>query len=342
MIQVCSQCGTRWNVRDRQRVWCPRCRGTLLAPSGHASGQGWDPRQNPPRDLERQGQRLPSGYRWVAVRPGAPPRPRRVRRDLGPTPRYQTIPRWGLVEHFDAPVEQAVQQKGPSATAVRRTLVVTTAVLGAAAFVHLVRYILLIINRSVLLNPWIAGAATWGGVAVSVVAAFMTVASVIVLMNWLIARRASAFAHHGHQEPRPGWALRLGCLVPFVNLLWAPVFVIELAGTEGRLRWLQRSILLWWLLWVASTVVSVFAIATSFTADPQGIADNTVTTIVAYLVAGAALLAALRVFLGFERQPVERPSHRWVMVEAIRESSENSENAEPARSVESNGENPAA
>ncbi|MGC2677525.1 MAG: hypothetical protein WA415_16275, partial [Mycobacterium sp.] len=33
MIQVCSQCGTRWNVRERQRVWCPRCNGTLLAPS---------------------------------------------------------------------------------------------------------------------------------------------------------------------------------------------------------------------------------------------------------------------------------------------------------------------
>ena len=52
MIQVCSQCGTRWNVRDRQRVWCPRCRGTLLAPSGDTPGA--DPRwsagpQTPPR-----------------------------------------------------------------------------------------------------------------------------------------------------------------------------------------------------------------------------------------------------------------------------------------------------
>ena len=33
VIQVCSQCGTRWNVRDRQRTWCPRCHGTLLAPA---------------------------------------------------------------------------------------------------------------------------------------------------------------------------------------------------------------------------------------------------------------------------------------------------------------------
>ncbi|MGP4056324.1 DUF4328 domain-containing protein [Mycobacterium sp. 4D054] len=357
MIQVCSQCGTRWNVRDRQRVWCPRCRGTLLAPSGHASGSEW---RSPARDAAPQGQRLPSGYRWVAVRPGAPPRPRRGRRDLGPTPRYQTIPRWGLVEQFDTPVEQTAPRTGPSATAVRMTLVMAAAALGAAAFVHLVRYVLLIINRSVLLHPWIAGAATWGGVAVSVVAAFMTVAGIVVLMNWLIARRAAAFGHLGQPEPRSRWMLRLGCLIPFVNLLWAPVFVTELAGAEERQRRLQRPILLWWLLWVASTAVSVFAFATSFTADPQGIADNTVATVVAYLVAAAAVLAALRVFLGFERQPVERPSRRWVMVEAMPGKpahravaedegnpdapgrSEDSVDAEPARAVERSGANPAA
>ncbi|MFZ1179582.1 MAG: hypothetical protein WAO15_25690, partial [Mycobacterium sp.] len=36
MIQVCSQCGTRWNVRERRREWCPRCRGALMAPLGDA------------------------------------------------------------------------------------------------------------------------------------------------------------------------------------------------------------------------------------------------------------------------------------------------------------------
>ena len=40
MIQVCSRCGTRWNVRDRQRVWCPRCNGTLLAPSAATATVG--------------------------------------------------------------------------------------------------------------------------------------------------------------------------------------------------------------------------------------------------------------------------------------------------------------
>ena len=84
MIQVCSQCGTRWNVRDKQRVWCPRCNGTLLAPTTTTpaatptrAGTGWSagPRTAP---------RLPPGYRWIAVRPGPPPPPRRRRRPLGP------------------------------------------------------------------------------------------------------------------------------------------------------------------------------------------------------------------------------------------------------------------
>ena len=122
------------------------------------------------------------------------------------------------------------------------TLIATMAVLGAAAFVHLVRYALLIVNRSVLLNPWVAGAATWLGVGVSVVAMFMVVASAVVLTNWLIGRRAAAFAYRGQPDPRRVWALRAGCLVPLVNLVWAPVFVIELAGVEERLNCLRRPI----------------------------------------------------------------------------------------------------
>ena len=57
---------------------------------------------------------------------------------------------------------------------------------------------------------------------------------------------------------------------------------------------------MWWLVWVASTVVSVFSIATSFATDAQAIADNTVTTTVAYLFALAALLLVMKVFHGFE------------------------------------------
>jgi Domain of unknown function (DUF4328) len=275
----------------------------------------------------------------------APP-PRRRRRPLGPTPRYAVIPRWGLADRFDTTEQpQAPPRVGPSIAAVRATLIATMVVLGVAALVHVVRYALLIVNRTTLLNPWVAGAATWLGVLASVVAMFLVVATAVVLTNWLIARRAAAFAYRGHQEPRSVWALRAGCLVPLINLAWAPVYVIELAAVEDRLTWLRRPIVVWWLVWVASTVVSGFSIATSFTTDAQGIADNTVTTIVAYLLGLAALLLATKVFEGFERQPVEKPTRRWVVVadESASPADKTAEpEPEPAAPVESEGQNPAA
>ncbi|MFI5505956.1 DUF4328 domain-containing protein [Mycobacterium sp. NPDC051804] len=333
MIQVCSTCGTRWNVRDRKREWCPRCNGALLAPTSP------NPNQLGAPPSSGRG-RLPQGYRWIAVRPGAAPPPRRTRRPLGPTPRYPFIPRWGLVDHFEQVEQQAPQRPGPSARIVRTTLVATMVVLGVAALVHLVRYALLIVNRSMLLNPWVAGGATWIGVAASVIAIFMVVASAIVLTNWLIGRRAAAYAYRGQPDPRPLWELRAGCLVPIVNLAWAPVFVIELAGVEERLSWLRRSIAVWWLVWIASTAVSVFSIATSFATEAQAIADNTVTTTVAYLLALAAVLLVMKVFDGFERQPVEKPSRRWVIVPDAPVNT----NTEPenAVAVETGGQNPAA
>ena len=250
-------------------------------------------------------------------------------------------------------MQEAAPRRGPSAAMLRATLIATMVVLGVAAVVHLVRYALLIINRSVLLNKLVAFGATWLGVLVSVIALFMVVATAVVLTNWLIARRAAAFAYHGSEDPRRLWALRAGCLVPVVNLFWAPVFVLELAGVEERLTWLRRPIVVWWIVWFFSTAVSLFSIATSFTKDSQGIADNTVTTIVAYLLALAALVLAMKVFLGFERQPVERPTTRWVIVRdeeaahADREEpaaveKQTEPEAEPATAVESEGQNPAA
>src|SRR5258705_5429177 len=255
MIQVCSACGTRWNVRDRRRVWCPRCNGTLLAPSGPAPGAEWSARPaGAPQGSPPRGRALPPGYRWIAVRPGTAPPPRRGRRPLGPTPRYAFIPRWGLVDQFEAPELQAAAPRSrPSLGIVRSTVIATMVVLGIAALVHVVRYALLIVNRSVLLNKVVAFLATWGGVLASVVAGFMVVASAVVLTNWLIARRAAAFAHHRRDDPRPSWALRAGCLVPLVNLFWAPVFVIELAGVEERLKWRRTPGGGWGVGWVFSS-----------------------------------------------------------------------------------------
>ncbi|OBI47960.1 hypothetical protein A5707_18725 [Mycobacterium kyorinense] len=211
-----------------------------------------------------------------------------------------------------APASSAA--RGPTAAWVRSTLFAGVVVLGIAALVHVVRYVLLVINRNTLLNAFVAGAAFWLGVLTSVAAIAAVVTCVVVLTRWLIARRAAAFAHCGRPERRGLRALWAGCLVPLANLVWAPVYVIELADTEGVYERLRRPILLWWILWFASTAVSLFAIVTSGAQDAQGIANNTVAMIFAYLVAAAAVAAAGRVFEGFERKPVERPARRWVMV----------------------------
>jgi hypothetical protein len=327
VIQVCSQCGTRWNVRERRREWCPRCRGALMAPLADVPTPDprWSARGGPSaraRPLaapgwQRTPPRLPPGFRWIAVRPGAAPPGRRIRRSLGPTPRYAVIPRWGLVDRVDqAPVAaETPMQTGPSAATVRTTLFVSVLVLAIVALVYVVRYVLLVINRNTLLNSMVAIAADGLGILASVAAIAAMITSGVILIRWLIARRDAVFAHHGMPEPRSVHALWAGCVVPLVNLLWAPVYVIELATMEEHYARLRKPIVEWWIAWVFSYLVSIFAIISSFASDAQGIANNTVLMVFAYLLAAATVAAAARVFEGFMSKPVERPAHRWVVVD---------------------------
>jgi hypothetical protein len=295
-----------------------------------------------PPAWQRMPPRLPPGFRWIAVRPGAaPPAPHR-RRPLGPTPRYAVIPRWGLADRVEqAPATaQAPAKTGPSAATVRTTLFLGLLVLAFAALVYVVRYVLLVINRSTLLNSVLAGAADWLGMVASVAAIIALITCVVVLIRWLIARRAAALSHYALPEHRSVRALWAGCLVPFVNLLWAPVYVIELATIENQYARLRRPIVLWWITWVVSYVVSIFAIITSSATDAQGIADNTVMMVFAYLFAAAAVATVARVFEGFERKPVQRPAHRWVVLSP--DHPDRPAAAASAAPVELSGQEPAA
>ncbi len=385
MIQVCSSCATRWNVRDKQRAWCPRCQGSLLPPfeavpadgrsaapgaswsrptagvaPGAAAGSG--AQQSP----QRGRQRLPSGYRWIAVRPGAAPTQRRRRRPLGPTPRYEITPRWGLGDQIGyVPPAPAPVRTGPSPGQIRFILSATAIALGAAAFAYLVRYVLLLINRTRLLNTVVAGTAQWLAIVLSVIAFVTVIACWVVLTRWLIARRGAVYAHLGATDPRSPWELGVGSLAPLANLLLAPVFVIETAAAEGIGSRLRKPIVVWWVLWVLSAAVSLFAFLTSssllkaafnyvfgtaLTQTAQGIADNHVATICAYLIALAAVLAFGRVYRGFESKAVDRPTHRWVIVAADTATARSEPVLVPAApaegqsvaAVESTGQEPAA
>ena len=205
-------------------------------------------------------------------------------------------------------------RKSASETAVRATLLAASAVFTLAAVAHVLRYLLLLINRTRLLPPLVANGTLLMGVLVSLAAMVAVIVTAAIMTSWLIGRRAEVFRFHGREDPRSEWELWAGCLVPVANLVWAPVFLIELARAEHSQARLRAPITMWWIAWVFSTGISAWAIWTSSATEPQGIADNTVTVIIAYLAGLAVLLLLWRVFDGFVRKPVERPLHRWVMV----------------------------
>lgn len=277
------------------------------------------------------------------------------------------IPSWGLHQQFDVDdqPQQTVDESG--ADTVRLMLVAAMVVLGVAAFAHVIRYGLLLINRNMLLHPLIAIGGVAIGLLASVVAIVVVLITVVVLVRWLIARRAAGYAQHGEVDPRSTRTLWLCCLLPGVNLVMAPVFVWELAALEGRLSHLRRPIVVWWIAWVFSAVLAVWSMVgtvyvTFFNDAAQNIADNTVATIVGYLLALAGFLLTAKVFDGFEGSgtTAERSVRRWVVIEPeaepeaepdaepeldadADEASQNCEDsAESAVPVEARGQNPAA
>lgn len=318
VIQVCSQCGTRWNVRNRQRAWCPRCNGTLLAPPAHQVPLAPPAPQAPgrPESAQAPAVQARAGFRWIAVRPGPPPPPRRHRRPLGPTPRYQSVPRWGLIDRIAPPAaEQVSARKRASSSAAQHALLIAGAVFALAAAAHILRYLLMLINRTTLLPPFVAIGSLLSGIFVSLAAITAVIGAAVVLTSWLIGRRAAAFARHGQADPRPELVLWLGCLVPVVNWFFAPLFVLELAQAEGCRDRQSRPIVLWSVAWIVATLISGWATWTGLKADePQAVADNTVTEILAYLAGLAVIILLWRVLDGFVRRPVERPLHRWTIV----------------------------
>jgi hypothetical protein len=239
-----------------------------------------------------------------------------------------------------AAVAETPTQTGPSAAVVRTSIFVSVLVLSVVALVYVVRYVLLVINRNTLLNSVVAIAADWLGILASVAALAAAITAGVMLIRWLIARRAAVFSHQGMPEPRSVRALWAGCVVPLANLLWAPVYVIELATMEEQYARLRRPIVQWWIAWVFSYTVSIFAIISSFASDAQGIANNTVLMVFAYLLAAATLAAVARVFEGFVSKPVERPAHRWVVVDPDLE--DRPAGPASAGQVELQGQEPAA
>ena len=255
MIQVCSRCGTRWNVRDRQRVWCPRCHGTLLAPS--VTGARPPPRQRPavgaPAEWDAAGRevnalpreaacRIPLDRRAAGFRAATAARAQAVGSHAALCRPFRVGACRTTSRYVDQPQEAVAQAAGPSVRMVRATI---------AADDDRVR-------------PRGARSTSSGMHCCSSTAPSCSTRSWRVLPHGWRRRRERAGLVHDDRDgggadelaggaprsgvrtartaPRHGTKAELyvGCLVPLVNLFAAPVFVIELAMIEARVRELAQ------------------------------------------------------------------------------------------------------
>ncbi|BDD80448.1 hypothetical protein TPB0596_02110 [Tsukamurella pulmonis] len=242
-----------------------------------------------------------SRLRWLARRPPETlPVPRRAPSGPTPTPRYPAVPRWGLRQDFTPAAPAAPTAAESAAESTPFVLRLTTGIVFAAAAVEFLAYLLLVINRAGPVPGWLAVVATVAVFAIGWLAVLAVLALFVVLALWLQDSRARAYAQLGTREPRPRWQLWVYCLVPVVNLVAAPVLVLELADAQRRADGLatdRRAMFIrrWWVAWVALTMVTVGCVAYARAAGGlQHGADAMVYTTLTYLLSGLFLLGTAR------------------------------------------------
>lgn len=278
--------------------WCPRCRGVLLSPAPIGA------------PAERR------NYRWVARRPD-----HRIRKSAGArpapiaTPRYTEIPRWGLLDQ--PPLEQP-EAALPFAKLTRRvsSLLITTAVLfGLAALGELLRYLVLLRNRTRLIHPALLFASDAFVVGAALLALAFALFSALAMVGWLIRTRRTVFASAGRGEPRSVRALVLGCVVPVVNLIWPGVFLSEILAEHDDPR-AVRAVRIWWAAWVGGGIVAAAALLWRTADSLQAKADGVLFTACTDLVAAAVALLTLTMLRAIEERDAfghSRIARRWVI-----------------------------
>ncbi|WP_459954837.1 DUF4328 domain-containing protein [Nocardia sp. IFM 10818] len=304
VVQPCARCGARWAVQGKPLHWCPRCHGVLLSPA---------PVDAPP---ERR------NYRWVARPPGRRAHPDRTppRRAMSPeTPRYTEIPRWGLQ---DRPPQQAVapqRRLDRLAARIPRLLTLTAVVFGLAALAELLRYGILLRNRTRLIHPWVVWGSDAAVLVSGVLALVFALVSAVALVAWLTRTRRAAYTAAGEQDPRSPRSLALGCLVPGVNLIFPGVFLTEAARVRSEAGGLLRVVRIWWGAWVLNGALVVIALLYKFAGSLQVEADGVLFTVWTNLVAaGVAVLTlwVVRAFAGEDLRGRELTVKRWLIAPA--------------------------
>ncbi|MBD1320336.1 DUF4328 domain-containing protein [Gordonia hankookensis] len=346
MIDLCPRCRIQAPHRPgRER--CPRCGGPLRVvdsdligdPGGAVEtrrGPSASPRETPVRPTASSATGQPSSgprssrlyrarhVRWVARRPpeaiparrlAVPPGPR-------PIPRYVYVPRWGL---RDVPVEPGADHRNPLealTAALLHALRLLAGALGLAAIVHLLRYVLLVVNRSVPVAGWTDRASAFLVIFAGLVAFGVFVYATVVFTRWIITLRDDAYRRHALRDPRPRWQIALLAAVPLVNVAGAAVLLHEVARIRDDLeaeRTRSRLTKLW-VAWALVNVLAAIAVVTRIVATASGSIQTSANGLAAVVISSAVSgvfawwlgTRLMAIFGAPQDEPV--PSRRWVAV----------------------------
>ncbi|GAC58868.1 hypothetical protein GOHSU_56_00010, partial [Gordonia hirsuta DSM 44140 = NBRC 16056] len=212
------------------------------------------------------------------------------------TPRYRQIPRWGLQDRPPTAAANDADAPGAREAALAWMLRWTWRVLVGATAVQLLRYLLLMANRSrpipywldltTLTLIWLAGLAVLG----------VALGALYFFAGWICQVRARSYAAAGWREPRPRWSVIALAVVPYLNVLGAPLLLWEAAAAVGGAqaerarRMITRAAVAWGLVSAVGLVALVYRIFSVWVSDSiQTGADAMVWTLVA-LIASASFV----------------------------------------------------
>ncbi|MGC0366864.1 hypothetical protein ABH922_004848 [Rhodococcus sp. 27YEA15] len=304
VVQVCARCAARWPVigggsrGSGAAQWCPRCGGVLLVPTRT------DVHQSPAR----------RGFRWIARPPGdlrglGDPPIERARA----TPRYDVIPRWGLVD-VDTSSRADSSRADRMADRVGLFLTVATVLYGLAVIAELGRYAILVYNRTRLVPPSLLTASDasvyftqFGGLLAAVCAA-------VAAVCWLLRARRVHFAEQRLSDPRSQAEIIVGCAVPVINLFMPAVCLLELVRRDPRGTALVK---IWWGLWSLSGVLLVVNSYWRSRDGLQAMADGVLLSAFMALIAAATAAVTLTVIHRIEHRTwrgAPESATRWIPV----------------------------
>lgn len=272
--QFCHRCAAAHPVLGRPMQWCPRCGGVLSAPTTQR----------------------PVTLRWVAKPPPRESAPPLAKRELGLTPRYSSLPRWGLPRGPWAPTTvptppTAAERMKAHAHSARPLLLAATTVLGLAALAELWRYLVLLRSRTELLPARTVAISDSMVLAAGVLAPVVVVIAVIICTLWLIRARAAAATRLERRDPRSPRSVVVAVVVPVWNLVMPGVLLTELeraiSATASPPSRLLRA---WWVSWVVSVLLAAGVWLLRLRHTVQAQADGVLLAALSDLVAAGTVV----------------------------------------------------